>query len=507
MASGRDGPSGSDEGPDGKRRRPQPPILDLKPTAVSVEPAPEPPAEKPSEAAAAPEPESTAAPDAATEPSDAPPAADAPAAETSAHEPPPDASLATADPPPDTAGPPPEPPPEARPEPPPAATVPPPESPDRRRIASIALAAGAGAAAGALALLLVVWLFGVPLGRDARVGEQATRIAALEARLSELAAKPPPPPDERLDGLARRAAMGELALEQARALDARLKTAEAALADIPDGAALAARVDAAEGEAKALSGALAELRGRLEAVAAVPQQPAAPEGAPPPAPVDLGPLIARLDALEAEAKALQVALEAEVARQPAPAPDGAARLAAAGVALRSAAESGAPFAPELTAVRGLAPDEARLATLEPFAETGVPDTQTLRRELRALVAEAKPAAQSSAAQPSSSAPPAGERAGIVERMQDGLARLVRVRPADAPDEPADALSPLRASVADGDLAAMLAATRALPDEQRAPFEPWIARAQGRNMALEAARDIARDGLAGLAGAEGKPAAQ
>lgn len=528
MSSGRDGPSGSDDGPDGTRRRPQPPVLDLTATSVSVEPAATPKADDPDARATPPaavddagaivgtdpltgnEPgaggetgprmadgaatvDSSAAPGTMPDPVTPDPAIADPASSDPASSYPASVFPAGA-------------------EPHPAATTPgddgpglrtqaatdhpaagaddgqkPPvvsPHPSRQRIAAFALAAGAGAAAGALALMLTAWLFGLAIGDDGRVDAQADRIASLEARLRDLAARPPPGPDERVDGLSRRVTAGERALDQARALDARLAAAEAALAKLPA---------ATEQQGTAL----AALRRRLDEVAAMA---AAGGGKPGEAPAAMaGPaleaLTGRIDALETAAKGLQAAISAEAAK--APAPDRAARLAAAAVALRSSVEGGTPFAAELAALKRLAPADQRLASLEPFAAAGVPGREALLRDLQARLATIKPQAPQE--------PPATAREqGIMERAQAVLARLVRVRPVDAPSEAGDLLAPVRAAARSGDLDSALAEVRKLSPDLAAPFDPWVTRADGRAAALDSARALAGEGLAGLDAPQGKP---
>jgi len=474
MTNGREGSSGSGDGPDGKRRRPQPPILDLKPTAVTVEP----PAERA---------ESRPAEDDKQEVSDTtPPTADPPA--FAAQESPP-----TADPVPE---------PVLADEPGPQAgspeaaesgdsTVHKPEAPaqdQRRGIAGAALAAGAGAAAGALALMLVAWLLGIPIGRDVQVAQSADRIVALEDRVLELAARPPPAPDERIDALLKRMAAAEQGLARLTALETRLGAAEAALKQAgaaADGQATA-RVNALEGSVGTLTTAVADLRRRLDEIGAPPA------GVTAMPPVDLESLTTRVAALEEAAKAVQAAL----ARPAVPEPDQAARLAAAVMALRAAAESGAPYAAELAAVRGVAPGNPRLAALEPFAASGLPSLAALGTELAGLVPKAPPRAE-----------PARQEGGWMERLQSTFSRLVRVRPADDAAPAAGVYAPVQAAVARGDIAAALAAAQGLPEAQRAPIEPWIKKAQARQAALTGVRELSRESLGALAAPKNEPARQ
>lgn len=486
MTNGREGSSGSGDGSDGKRRRPQPPILDLRATGVTVESAPQAASAAPDEAPAERAP--------ATE-SDAPVAADVPGS----------GPAPTADPvvpgglgdpayaagisprgldePPPTADPVPEP---IEPGGPDAESRIYPERDRPWRIAGFALAAGAGAAAGALALMLVAWLLGLPLGRDARVADSADRIAALEARLAEIASRPPAPPDGRVDALTQRVAAAEQAIQRVTALESRLGAAEAALKQ-GGGTPAPAQMAEFEKTTRALTTTVAELRRRIDEVAA------RPPGATAVVSQDIDVLTRRVAALEEGVKAVQATL----AKTPEPDRDRAARLAAAAIALRSTVESGAPFAAELAAVRTLVPAEQRLAALEPFAAAGVPDVPGLVRELADAIPKKPPPATQ----------PPGSDAGWFERVQSGFARLVRIRPTDEAAPAGSVYAPVQALMARGDLAGALAAASALPEAARAPLGPWIERVRGRQAALAGARELSRDSVTGLATPDKSPARQ
>src|SRR5262249_60435516 len=98
-------------------------------------------------------------------------------------------------------------------------------------------------------------------------------------------------------------------------------------------------------------------------------------------------------------------------------PDKAVRVATVAVALRSAVERNGPFAAELAAARSLGLDEKALASLEPFAATGVPTRNELFRSLSALVPELRRLSM-----------PPGRDLGYFDRLQARAVRGWTVRP-------------------------------------------------------------------------------
>jgi hypothetical protein len=163
--------------------------------------------------------------------------------------------------------------------------------------------------------------------------------------------------------------------------------------------------------------------------------------------------------------------------------DTAARLALSAAALRDAVVAGAPFADELAAVKQLGGDDKALATLMPFATTGVPTAPALAQQLRALL----PAML----QISGAAAPEG---GFLERLQANAGKLVRIRPVTAPtgDEPSAVLARLEIDASKADIAAALSDLGKLDSATRAAAQAWTAKAQGRQAALAAARQYAAD---------------
>ncbi len=161
--------------------------------------------------------------------------------------------------------------------------------------------------------------------------------------------------------------------------------------------------------------------------------------------------------------------------------DTAARLALSAAVLRDAVLVGAPFANELAAVKSLGGADQALAPLAPFATSGVPTAQSLADELHALLPAMLKISGASA--------PEG---GFLERLQANAGKLVRIRPVTAPtgDDAAAVLARLEFDASKPDLAAALSDLDKLDGATRAPAQAWIAKAQARQAALDAARKYA-----------------
>ena len=82
---------------------------------------------------------------------------------------------------------------------------------------------------------------------------------------------------------------------------------------------------------------------------------------------------------------------------------------------------GDPYPAALAATKALAPNPDALKPLDQFAEKGVPNADRLSTELLALVPKLSPAAQQNNATTGT---------GIVERLQAGAAKLVKIERTD-----------------------------------------------------------------------------
>jgi len=163
--------------------------------------------------------------------------------------------------------------------------------------------------------------------------------------------------------------------------------------------------------------------------------------------------------------------------------DRGARLALSAAALRDTVVSGAPFTAELDEVKSLGAGEKALASLTPVAAAGIPQAPAMAQELHALIPAMQKVAGAQA--------PSG---GFLDRLQANAGKLVRIRPLDAPagDDAAAVLTRLDIESTRADIPAALADLEHLDPAVRAPAQAWIAKAQARQAALAAARQLAAD---------------
>jgi len=173
-------------------------------------------------------------------------------------------------------------------------------------------------------------------------------------------------------------------------------------------------------------------------------------------------------------------------------PDEAARFATVAVALRSAVERGSPFVAELAAARSLGLDEKALASLQPFATTGLPTRDELLHGLSDLLPELRRLA----------VPPSHDL-GYFGRLQASAVKMLHIRPVrDEPgDDPATVMSRIEFKMRQQDIDATVAELDKLPPPVTEFAQPWRTKALARQQALESARIIATTSLAKL----GEPA--
>lgn len=316
--------------------------------------------------------------------------------------------------------------------------------------ASRASSAAISAIAGALAAALVVgsaWLAGwpslssAPQVTQAEFGDLSNRVASVESRAGKPAVLAPDP-------------------------------------------AAAARIDTLEKSVASLRGELAAARGQSDKLAAaVKDVTSAPRDAA--SVPDLSAINARIAEIERTARALT----AETAEHKStPADDVPLRRVVAATLLNVSVRHGEPYGEILAASKSLATDPGALKPLEMFASSGVPSANVLCRELLAIVPKLTPAPVVAATS-----------TGIVDRLQAGAARLVRIERTDATvGDSADAVvARITASALHNDIAAARAGLNALPPADRAAAGSWIAKADARDAALAVSRQFAADAMAAL----------
>jgi hypothetical protein len=101
---------------------------------------------------------------------------------------------------------------------------------------------------------------------------------------------------------------------------------------------------------------------------------------------------------------------------------------------------------------------------------------------------------------SDAAAPSSHTGGILDRLQAGASRLVRVRPVnEAPGtDPASIIDRAEAKSLRGDIPGIVTELSSLPPNVRAPADTWIAKANARAAALAAVQQISADALNALA---------
>ena len=325
--------------------------------------------------------------------------------------------------------------------------------PLRRPVSPWVIAPFSGAVAAAL-VIGVGWMLGWPQVTPPSAAPQLsavvdglnTRIAGLEARLG----KSDTTTAARLDAL-------DKALASARGDVAQLHTQTDRLASATD--ALKAAPRAAGGQA-----------------------------APP---VDLSALKARLDQI-ARASRSQSAALAQADKKIAdakPADDLPLRRVIAAALLDVAVRHGEAYAPALATARSLAPNAEALKPLDAFATTGVPSPVALSRELLTIVPKLTP-------QPTAAA---ASGLSIVDRLQAGAAKLVRVERTDGVGTDRGAVAArITAAALRNDFAEARRELKTLPPADREAAQAWLDKADARDAALGASRRFADEAMTALA---------
>jgi hypothetical protein len=252
---------------------------------------------------------------------------------------------------------------------------------------------------------------------------------------------------------------------------------------VPDPAA-AARVEALEKSMASLRAEAASARAQSEKLAAeVNAVKSAPREAA--APPDLSAINERLSQIERATRAES----AEIAQQSnRPADDAALRRVVVASMLDISVRQVEPFAAALTAAKSLATDAEALKPLDDFATLGVPSAAVLSRELLTLVPKLSPPV-----------PENTTGSGIVDRLQAGAAKLVRIERTDAVGNDRNAIiARVTAAALRNDSAEARRELNTLPPADRAAAQPWLDKADERDAALAASRQFAADAMAALA---------
>ena len=255
-------------------------------------------------------------------------------------------------------------------------------------------------------------------------------------------------------------------------------------ATVPDPAA-AARIEALEKAIASLRGEIADTRAQSQKLASdVSAVKSAPRDAA--ATPDLSAINERLSQIEGATRAES----AEIAQQSnKPADDAALRRVVVASMLDISVRQGEPFGAALTAAKSLAVDAAALKPLDDFAASGVPSAATLSRELLTLVPKLSPPAPETST----------TGAGIIDRLQAGAAKLVRIERTDAVGTDRSAIvARVTAAALRNDSAEARRELNTLAPADRTAAQPWLDKADERDAALAASRQFAADAMAALA---------
>jgi hypothetical protein len=318
------------------------------------------------------------------------------------------------------------------------------------RMSSAVISAVSGACAAAL-VIAVAWLMGWP---------------------GEAAAPPAPAVSQAvIDGIAARLASVE-------------SKASRPASSAPDPAA-AARVEALEKSVASLSSDLAGLRAQSEKLASdVKDVKSAPRDAA--AASDLTAINERIAGLERAARAQSTEIAQENAK---PVDDVALRRIVAAALLDVLVRVGDPYPAALTAAKSLAPNPDALKPLNRFADSGVPGAPVLSRELLALVPKLSPPSPENST----------TRSSLVDRLQAGAAKLVRIERTDAVGNTSgNVVARVTAAALRNDYKEARRELETLPAADRAAAQGWLEKADARDAALAISRQFASEAMTALA---------
>jgi hypothetical protein len=256
--------------------------------------------------------------------------------------------------------------------------------------------------------------------------------------------------------------------------------------------ALVTRIDALEKSMALLRSDLAAVRAQGDkTVAALNEiKSASPQGltgASQAAPsVDVSAIEERIAKIERATAALNAAAAAPPPQQT-PVEDPNVRRLDVLIDLDKAMRHGAPYATALAAARSVVGDTDVLKPLDPFAHTGIPGVEVLCKELLALLPQLAPKPET---QPAPS--------GVVERLQQSLAKLVRIQRTDAPASGAAGIVARATAAAQrNDLNEAKRELLQLPPSDRVLARPWLAKVDARDKALAASEQFTMDTLTAI----------
>lgn len=268
------------------------------------------------------------------------------------------------------------------------------------------------------------------------------------------------------------------------ALSGRVAAVEAKAGKPAADPAIVARLDVLEKSVGTLRGDVANLRAQSDKndAKSAPRDAAGPSGL-----AALDDRISQLERASTTARA-ELAQQGEKIADAKVMDDKPLRYVVAATLLDVAVRHNDPFEAQLTAARALAAKPELLKPLDGFAASGIPTPVALTRELLNIVPKLSPPPEA----PSSSA-------GIVERLQAGASKLVRIERTDGIGNDRGAIvTRVTAAALRNDFVEARRELKTLSEADRAPAQAWLDKAEARDAALAASRKFADDALAGLA---------
>ena len=272
------------------------------------------------------------------------------------------------------------------------------------------------------------------------------------------------------------------------ALSGRVAAVEAKAGRPAADPAMVARIDALEKSASALRSDIANLRAQSDKTAsALNETKSAPRDAA--ASSALSALSDRIAQLERASKSerAELAQQGEKIADAKVMDDKPLRYVVVASLLDVAVRHNDPYEAQLAAARTLAPKPDMLKPLDVFASAGIPTPIALSRELLNIVPKLTPPAEAPSA-----------NAGIVERLQAGASKLVRIERTDGVGNDRGAIvARVTAAALRNDFTEARRELKSLPEADRAPAQAWLDKADARDAALAASRKFADDAMAGL----------